>query len=125
MNTSGSAAKDDAAKDAGTHGDVGARGPLPGWGVPDSVSSVIIDFLGGMWKRGTLSARDRQLITLAVLVALGSREPLQVHVRNGIKGGLSKDDIYEAILQAGAYAGFARATDAYDVTREVLAAHPG
>jgi 4-carboxymuconolactone decarboxylase len=86
---------------------------------------VVIDFLGGMWTRGTLSVRDRQLITLAVLVALGSREPLQVHVRNGLKGGLSRADIYEAILHVGAYAGFARATDAYEVTKDVLAADPG
>jgi 4-carboxymuconolactone decarboxylase len=84
----------------------------------------VIDFLGQTWARGTLSVRDRQLITLAVLVALGSREPLQVHVRNGLKGGLTRDDVYEAILHAGAYAGFARATDAYEVTKDVLAVRP-
>jgi 4-carboxymuconolactone decarboxylase len=76
-----------------------------------------------MWMRGTLSPRDRKLVTIAVLVALGIHEPLRIHVHNGLNSGLSKDDIYELILQVGAYAGFARATDAYNITKEVLAAH--
>lgn len=111
-------------QDPGARGKRASQSPLPGWGVPDSVSGAVIDFLGQTWARGTLSVRDRQLITLAVLVALGSREPLQVHVRNGLKGGLTRDDVYEAILHTGAYAGFARATDAYEVTRDVLAVRP-
>jgi 4-carboxymuconolactone decarboxylase len=91
--------------------------------VPDSVSSVVADTLGQMFMRGTLSPRDRKLVTLAVLVALGIQEPLRIHVNNGLNSGLSKDDIYELILQVGAYAGFARATDAFNVTKEVMAAH--
>jgi 4-carboxymuconolactone decarboxylase len=98
------------------------QGPLPGWGVPDSVSSTVADTLSQIWMRGTLSPRDRKLVTIAVLVALGVQEPLRLHVANSLNSDLSKDDIYELILQVGAYAGFARATDAFNVTKDVLAA---
>lgn len=100
----------------------GTRGPLPEWGVPDSVSGAVVDFLGGLWRRDTLGIRDRQLITIAVNVALGVNEALPIHVHNALKGGLTEAEIYELILQVGAYAGFARATDAFKATQDVLAA---
>lgn len=114
---------DSAGKDTGTQ-DGRTQSLLPGYGVPDSVTGEVVEFLTGLWKRGTLSARDRQLVTLAALVALGSREPLKLHVRSGLERGLSKDDIYEAILHTGVYAGFGRSTDAFAVTKDVLAAFP-
>lgn len=110
------------APDTGTQFAFGARGPLPEWGVPDTVNSAVIEFLGGLWRRDTLSVRDRQLVTIAVNVALGVNEALPIHVHNALKGGLTEEEVYELILQVGAYAGFARATDAFKITKDVLAA---
>ncbi|MFF0818134.1 carboxymuconolactone decarboxylase family protein [Rhodococcus sp. NPDC003318] len=110
------------APDAGPQFASGARGPLPAWGVPDAVNSTVIDFLGGLWRRDTLSVRDRQLVTIAVNVALGVNEALPIHVHNALKGGLTEEEVYELILHVGAYAGFSRATDAFKVTKDVLAA---
>lgn len=108
--------------DAGPQFTFGARGPLPEWGVPDAVNSAVIEFLGGLWRRDTLSVRDRQLVTIAVNVALGVNEALPIHVHNALKGGLTEEEVYELILHVGAYAGFARATDAFKITKDVLAA---
>ena len=110
----------DAGPDAGTlHRR--SKSLLPGYGVPDSVTDAVAGFLGDLFTRGTLTFRDRQLITLAVLVALGTHDPLKLHVRNALASGLTKDEIYEAILQVGAYAGMGRSTDAYAVTQDILA----
>lgn len=114
---------DSAVEDTGTQAGR-TQSLLPGYGVPDSITGDVVEFLTGLWRRGTLSMRDRQLVTLATLVALGTHEPLKLHVKTGLKHGLTKDEIYEAILHTGVYAGFGRSTDAFAVTKDVLAALP-
>ena len=59
---------------------------------------------GEIWERPQLSKRDRSLITIAVLQALG-REELEIHIPRGLDNGLTPEEISEIILHVTFYAG--------------------
>ena len=61
-------------------------------------------------------------MTVAALATLGGCErQLAVHVRGAINVGVSADELFEALLQVGLYAGVPRALNAIRVLREVEA----
>jgi 4-carboxymuconolactone decarboxylase len=76
---------------------------------------------GDVYTRGVLELRDRQLITIAALAAIGGCEPqLERHLLAGIKFGLTPDEIVELCIQIGAYAGQPRANNAMRVAGKVF-----
>ncbi|MEV7086189.1 carboxymuconolactone decarboxylase family protein [Streptomyces sp. NPDC093085] len=75
---------------------------------------------GALWAREGLGPRDRSLVTLGVLIALGSETELKTHFRVGITNGLTEEEIAEVIYHAAGYAGFPAATAARGAAREAL-----
>jgi 4-carboxymuconolactone decarboxylase len=80
----------------------------------------VVDFVfGDVHARGGLSVRERELIILALLTALGSSDPqVRAHIRALRAIDVSYADIEEAIIQTTPYAGFPRAVNALKVLRE-------
>lgn len=80
----------------------------------------IVDFVfGEVHARPGLAARERELIILALLTALGSSDPqVRAHVRALRALEVPFAEIEEAILQTAPYAGFPRAINALKVLRE-------
>ncbi|GAA3431449.1 carboxymuconolactone decarboxylase family protein [Kutzneria kofuensis] len=77
---------------------------------------------GEIYSRPQLVPRDRQLVTIGMLTALGGCEPqLRVHVNTSLNVGLTPAEIIEAMLQAAGYCGFPRALNATNVAKEVFA----
>ena len=60
---------------------------------------------GACWVREGLSRRDRSLINVAMLAALGKTDELKLHVKGAINNGLTVEEIREALFQVGIYAG--------------------
>ena len=83
----------------------------------------IVEFaFGDLYGRKGLSLLDRELATVAVLTAMGGREPqLKVHVGAALNVGLTEDEIEETILQTVPYAGSPMAINAMKVFKEVVA----
>jgi 4-carboxymuconolactone decarboxylase len=79
----------------------------------------LIDFVfGDVHARPVLTARERELIILAVLTTLGSSDPqVQAHVRALRAIDVPFAEIEETILQTAPYAGFPRAINALKVLR--------
>ena len=75
---------------------------------------------GDVWSRPGLPRRDRSLVTLAALVALGAEHELAMHVRAAVRNGVTRDEIAEALMHAALYAGLPRANRAFAVASEVL-----
>lgn len=75
---------------------------------------------GELWNRPGLSRPERSMITLAVLAALGRDEELALHVRAGIRNGLTPDDIREVLLQVAVYAGLPAANRAFAVAAQTM-----
>lgn len=75
---------------------------------------------GSVWARPGLSRRDRSLVTLALLAALGNWEELALHVRATRNTGATPAEILEAMLHVAVYAGVPRANHAIRVVKETL-----
>ena len=72
-----------------------------------------------VWERPELSPRDRSLITVAALVALGRDAQLPGHLRRGLGNGLTRDELAEAITHLAFYAGWPAAMSAVGVLASV------
>ena len=75
---------------------------------------------GELWNRPGLSRPERSMITLAVLAALGRDEELALHVRAGVRNGLTQSDIGEVLLQVAVYAGVPAANRAFAIAAQTL-----
>jgi 4-carboxymuconolactone decarboxylase len=75
---------------------------------------------GAVWSRPDLSRRDRSLITLALLAALGHDEEFAMHVRATANTGATPKEVRETLLHVAIYAGVPAANSALRVARRVL-----
>ncbi|MEV6648695.1 carboxymuconolactone decarboxylase family protein [Amycolatopsis sp. NPDC051371] len=88
---------------------------------PKLADSLVSWGFGEIYTRPQLVPRDRQLVTLGMLTALGGCEPqLEVHVNASLNAGLTPAEIVEALLQSAAYCGFPRALNATAVAKKVF-----
>lgn len=76
---------------------------------------------GSVWSRPGLSKRERSMITIALLAALGHDEEVAMHVRATRNTGASREDIAEALLHVAIYAGVPAANRAYKIAKAVFA----
>ena len=76
---------------------------------------------GSVWSRPGLTKRERSMITLALLAALGHDEEVAMHVRATANTGATPQDIKEALLHVAVYAGVPAANRAFKIAREELA----
>ena len=74
----------------------------------------IVEFaFGDVYSRPGLSLRDRELSTVAMLAALGAREPqLDVHLQAALHVGITLDELREVLIHVAPYAGFPAAINA-------------
>jgi 4-carboxymuconolactone decarboxylase len=80
-------------------------------------NDVVFDDL---WRRPDLSVRDRSLVTIAALAAMGDDDQLDLYLRRAIESGLTRAQIAEALTHLGFYAGWPKATKAMTaVTRSL------
>jgi 4-carboxymuconolactone decarboxylase len=75
---------------------------------------------GAVWSRPGLSRRDRSLVNLGMLAALGRSHELGVHVRGAISNGCTRAEIQEALLQVAVYAGVPAGMEAFRVAEATL-----
>jgi 4-carboxymuconolactone decarboxylase len=89
-------------------------------GLAESVGAVAPKFaqltndvvFGDLWRRPDLSLRDRSLVTIVALAAMGDDEQLEFYVDRGRESGLTREQIAEALTHLGFYAGWSKATGA-------------
>lgn len=75
---------------------------------------------GELWQRPDLSARDRSLVTMAALVAIGQPEQLPFHANRAMDNGLTQAEASEVITHVAFYAGWPRAMSAVPVLKGVF-----
>lgn len=86
----------------------------------------IIEFAyGEIYSRPGLAIRDRQIASVAALIALGRSSQLPVHLRSSLKAGLTPDELREIILQTATIAGFPVAMNAFSTLKTILAEDGG
>lgn len=81
-------------------------------------NKVVFD---NLWRRSDLSVRDRNLVTIATLAAMGEAEQLPSYLRRGLEAGLTQGQVGEALTHLAFYAGWPLATKALEVTASAFA----
>src|SRR3954468_17752644 len=73
-----------------------------------------------VWNRPELSARDRSLITVAVLTAGGNTEQLGFHLGRAVENGVTPEELIEAITHVTLYAGWPQGMAAMGVAKQLF-----
>jgi 4-carboxymuconolactone decarboxylase len=73
-----------------------------------------------VWDRAGLSKRDRSLITVAALTAMGKTEQLGFHLDYARRNGATEAELKEAITHLAFYAGWPNGMSAMTVAKQVF-----
>ena len=76
---------------------------------------------GTLWSRPNWSKRERSMVTIALLAALGHYEEVAIHIRATANTGATRDDICEALMHVAIYAGVPAANHAFKVAKATYA----
>ena len=75
---------------------------------------------GSVWASDALTKRERSMITLALLAALGQWDEVALHVRATKNTGATPSDIREAMMHVAVYAGVPAANHALKIVKQTL-----
>lgn len=87
---------------------------------PDFYRYVAESAFGMIWSRPGLALRDRSLVTVAQLAALGKTEELKAHLNGALSLGITKEELVEVLMQTAVYAGVPAANDALKTAAAVF-----
>lgn len=76
---------------------------------------------GTVWASDGISDRERSMLTLALLAALGNFDEIPMHIRATARTGASKEDVLEAFQHVAIYAGVPRANHALKLAKATYA----
>jgi len=76
---------------------------------------------GNLWANDRISKRERSMITLALLAAMGNFDEIPMHIRATAQTGASKQDVLEAFQHVALYAGVPRANHAIKLAKQTYA----
>jgi 4-carboxymuconolactone decarboxylase len=78
---------------------------------------------GMVWSRPGLPRKVRSMLNIAMLVALGRAEELELHLDGALRNGVTKKEIGEVLLQSAIYCGYPAALGGFRTAREYFATH--
>jgi 4-carboxymuconolactone decarboxylase len=85
---------------------------------------TVDNLFADVWGNEVLSIRDRRLLVIGILSALGDAGNLGVHMGQALsRGDLTPEEIEEIPVQVAHYAGWPRATAALGEAAKAVAAH--
>lgn len=76
---------------------------------------------GEVWTRPDLGLRERRILVMGTMIALGRWDELRLHLRAAMRSQMSLCDIKEVLLQQAIYCGIPAANTAYHHLSAVLA----
>lgn len=76
---------------------------------------------GNVWASDAISRRERSMLTLALLAAMGNFEEIPMHIRACARTGASQSDIIEAFQHVAIYCGVPKANHAIKLAKQTWA----
>jgi 4-carboxymuconolactone decarboxylase len=80
---------------------------------------------GTVWASDGITPRERSMLTLALLAALGNFDEIPMHIRAAGRNGASVQDLVETFQHVAIYAGVPRANHALKLAKATLAEAQG
>jgi 4-carboxymuconolactone decarboxylase len=78
---------------------------------------------GEAWGDDTLSPRERSILNLGMIAALGKMEEFQTHVRGALTNGLTSNEIRAVLTQIAVYCGIPVGVDCFRVAKPIVDDH--
>lgn len=78
---------------------------------------------GAGWGREGLTRKERSMINLAMLTALGRTHEVETHTRGALNNGLTPQQIAEVLIQTAIYCGVPAAVDSFRAASKIIAEH--
>ena len=78
---------------------------------------------GETWGDETLKPRERSILNLGMIAALGKMEDFQSHVRGALNNGPTPNEIRAVLTQITIYCGAPIGVDCFRVARSIIAEH--
>lgn len=75
---------------------------------------------GHLWSRPGWTKRERSMVTIALLAALGQDDEVAMHVRATANTGATREDVLEALMHVAIYAGVPAANHAIKIAKRVF-----
>jgi 4-carboxymuconolactone decarboxylase len=102
-------------------GDLTGGPGIPGAKLAPEFFQLVQQFCFGMfWGREGLAIRDRSLVTVSQLAALGKLEELKGHLRGALNVGLTREELIEVLMHTAIYCGVPAGVNALNAAAEVL-----
>jgi len=98
--------------------------PVVPQGFMDFADIMTEDLFGAVWTRDALDVRDRRLIIMGVIAAIGGTSTWKIQCLAGLKrGDFNEEELREVLIQATPYVGYPRAAEFTVITEEAIADH--
>lgn len=98
--------------------------PLPKDIDPKGHKGMAMKMFNDFWGDERLSFRDKRLVVLGVVAALGADGAFRVHAQSALQNGeLSADELRAALLMALPYAGYPRVSPLNALVDKLIAEH--
>jgi 4-carboxymuconolactone decarboxylase len=72
------------------------------------------------WSRPQLSRRDRSIVVVSALAALGLERELEIHLQGALNHGVTRTELEEIMITLTLYGGFPRAIDGLMLAHKVF-----
>ena len=75
---------------------------------------------GEAWGDKTLTPRERSILNLGMIAALGKMQEFETHVRGALTNGLTPNEVRAVLTQIAVYCGIPVGVDCFRIAREVV-----
>lgn len=86
----------------------------------DFQTYIVKSAWGSIWARSHLTKRERSMITIALLAALGHKEELEMHILATRHTDTTWEDIKEVLMHTGVYAGVPITNGAMKIAKNIF-----
>lgn len=83
---------------------------------------IVSEYCWGLcWTDKTLSRRERSILNLGMIAALGKMHEFELHLRGAVRNGLTEEEIRAVLIQIAVYCGIPVGVDCFRVAKQVMA----
>ena len=75
---------------------------------------------GEVWGSPNLDRKQRSILNLGMLAALGRSQEFELHFRGAIRNGLTRDELKDVLHQIAIYCGIPAGVESFRIARRVL-----
>ena len=87
---------------------------------------VVSEYCWGMcWADETITRRERSILNLGMLAALGKPHEFELHLRAALTNGLTKEEIRAVMMHIAVYCGIPVGVDCFRIAKQVFGENKG